>query len=804
MKTWIVLILLVLSVTFCWLAACDTADFGPDGSETAEGAKGGFEVLSQNTEHLRIALQIQEPVFDQRSAQGMVFDTVRFGNHGNDGEVGAPSLPAFGQIFAIPQGARVEVEVNEGAVTTIENVFLWPHQPPASDAVGDPEPEFAFDEKAYQVDDFLPRALVSLEDEKIMRGLRINHLRVCPVRYNSARQELQIIREITVTLNFIGGRDRFFADDALRTEPFERMFRTFVTNHESIRPYSPPMQNGFKSKGAGAQFLIIAAPEFAEAANDLMQWKQMMGMETEVVTTLQTGAVYSEIRDFISKAYFDRAVAPAYVLFIGDAEFIPTGQGTFHTSHFSRTGTDLYYACVDGDDIFPDMAIGRLSVDTADQAKKRVADIVKYQKDPTTNEAYYKTSFHLGYFQDSDKNNMADRRFALTSEEMYQWFSQVLTGSEIVPERCYYADPNVTPQKWNRGSYYFFTDWWTLPKDQIPSELLRASGFGWDCTAADVKKRINQGAFFVTHRDHGAINGWGEPAFANTDVWDLTNNDRLPVLFSINCQTGWFDNETDSVVNFTAPGSLSFSEVWERNALGGAVGILAATRVSYSGYNDRLVWGWMDAMWPGYVSDFDGGLPFESQMPLGDVLNYGKLYMTLIYGRSSTRKIEMEEFHWFGDPTMKMWIGTPREFSPEYPHTVKFGTESIVVESDVDGAMVVLGKDGVAFDKKVISNGQAVFVITNPPEIHTEYEIVLTHEGYRPFIDTVAYVECDSATDCDDGLFCNGAELCAVGFCVEADEPPCADDQTCDEQAQSCIIPKAGGDDDDDEGGCGC
>jgi parallel beta-helix repeat protein len=46
-------------------------------------------------------------------------------------------------------------------------------------------------------------------------------------------------------------------------------------------------------------------------------------------------------------------------------------------------------------------------------------------------------------------------------------------------------------------------------------------------------------------------------------------------------------------------------------------------------------------------------------------------------------------------------------------------------------------------------------------------------------------VECTDDADCDDGLYCNGAERCAGGSC-QAGTPPCESDQTCDEQNDAC------------------
>ncbi|HJL30305.1 MAG TPA: MopE-related protein, partial [Polyangiaceae bacterium LLY-WYZ-15_(1-7)] len=48
--------------------------------------------------------------------------------------------------------------------------------------------------------------------------------------------------------------------------------------------------------------------------------------------------------------------------------------------------------------------------------------------------------------------------------------------------------------------------------------------------------------------------------------------------------------------------------------------------------------------------------------------------------------------------------------------------------------------------------------------------------------------ECSADPDCDDGVFCNGAETCSAGACV-AGEPPCMADQSCDEDMDRCVTP---------------
>ena len=70
-----------------------------------------------------------------------------------------------------------------------------------------------------------------------------------------------------------------------------------------------------------------------------------------------------------------------------------------------------HYATVDGSDYFPDISMGRLSVDTSAQADKRVNDIIRYEKAVVTDSSFYTKAALCGYFQHAG-GGFAERRFA--------------------------------------------------------------------------------------------------------------------------------------------------------------------------------------------------------------------------------------------------------------------------------------------------------------------------------------------------------------------------------------------------------
>ncbi len=48
--------------------------------------------------------------------------------------------------------------------------------------------------------------------------------------------------------------------------------------------------------------------------------------------------------------------------------------------------------------------------------------------------------------------------------------------------------------------------------------------------------------------------------------------------------------------------------------------------------------------------------------------------------------------------------------------------------------------------------------------------------------------ECSTDADCDNDIFCDGDEICINGLCIDG-EPPCEEDETCDDDNDVCIPP---------------
>ena len=197
----------------------------------------------------------------------------------------------------------------------------------------------------------------------------------------------------------------------------------------------------------------------------------------------------------------------------------------------------------------------------------------------------------------------------------------------------------------------------------LPAAIGPGSGFSWNADAQDIIDSVNAGRFLLIHRNHGGQNGWVYPSFPTSSVADMDNGSLLPVLFSVDCATGLFDNETSGNDYGTTTGGVYLLEAMLRKEGGGVVGALGDTRNSPTWANNALTRGFADAVFPDVLPAYGNGTPIRR---LADILNHGKLYMFNQVGVSQTAGSVSQwnadsnniMWHALGDPTQEIWTAS--------------------------------------------------------------------------------------------------------------------------------------------------
>jgi hypothetical protein len=710
--------------------------------------------------------------------QGMVYDALFIPGGGRTQNVGWSELPTWSRFIAVPQGATPQVEVVSYSSEILTGFNPYPAQELAVDLIGAPEPGFKKDEEFYRKDQFFPERLAFAGESKVIRGCNVSSLTLFPVLHNPGRGELRVISDMQIKISFPGGSNTFI-DPRLRSPYFESLFQNLMVNYSALE--APPSATGMSE--TGCDFLIITHPDFQVWAESLAFWKNLSGIPTWVRNTTQTGSTTESILAFLEDAYNNWTPPPSFLLLIGDAEFIPLFYENKHPYDKLMTGTDLYYATLDGQDYFPDLFHGRITVDSASQAGTVISKILQYERSPlTTPSTFYDNALAAGYFQDDDLNGYEDRFFLITSEVLRDFLIDQ-PGKDV--ERCYVKTLGSIP-----CCYYY--------GDPIPPGLV------WTGSNTQISNAINNGVFLVTHRDHGSISGWGDPTYYVVDINLLTNGSRLPVVLSVNCETGHFDNETDSPGHNTLLSTVCFCEAFQRKTNGGAVGVMGHTRVSWSGLNDELAKGLYDAIWPDFDPSYPGSgstQPIYSPMyRMGAMLNFGKFWMYDKYyltggegypwgtdQRSTETTFEMGT--WFGDPTMQIWTELPEPLDVSHPDNVLLGEYSFSVAASsgsapVESVLVCLMNDEVYQIGYTDATGEAAFTCTTTVE--SQLHLTATKHNFRPYQGTlnVAEILVVWGDANGDGFINLSDAIYLLNYLFKSDSPPDpleAGDANCDE-----------------------
>ena len=165
----------------------------------------------------------------------------------------------------------------------------------------------------------------------------------------------------------------------------------------SPRVFFPEPSARLRSPQNQADYVLVAPRAFLDAAQPLLDRRQAQGLSTfaasleEIASSFGGGQVSAEaIRDFLSFAYHQwRRPSPRYVLLLGDANydprhFNPVSQPSpmpflLQRTSYIWTASDPALVALNGDDILPDLAIGRLPATTVEQAQTMVGKILDWE-----------------------------------------------------------------------------------------------------------------------------------------------------------------------------------------------------------------------------------------------------------------------------------------------------------------------------------------------------------------------------------------------------------------------------------------
>jgi hypothetical protein len=263
-----------------------------------------------------------------------------------------------------------------------------------------------------------------------------------------------------------------------------------------------------KSGTNQADHLVIAPREFLEAALPLVERRQSQGLTSRAVSLEEIASEFGHgqpsgeaIRAFLRHAYHAwRRPSPRYVVLLGDAtydprRFVSTSWASplpalWEKTSYLWTASDPALAAVNGEDLLPDLSIGRLPATTREQAESLVGKLLAWEES--------------GQGLSGDAILVADRPDAAGD---FEWDVEDVRASFL-------AERSTTTLR------------------------VRELGSG---TRPAILGAFDEGASLMSYVGHGGTAVWSSSNVLNSwDTGSLLGQSRQPVLLTLNCLNGYF------------------------------------------------------------------------------------------------------------------------------------------------------------------------------------------------------------------------------------------------------------------------
>ncbi|NVO20946.1 MAG: T9SS type A sorting domain-containing protein [Bacteroidetes bacterium] len=584
---------------------------------------------------------------------------------------GAPDLPKLTASVIIPDMALMNLEVVSSSYTDFENVSIAPSK---GNLMRDIDPStipFEYG-RAYSQDAFFPTSSAELRDPFILRDYRGQTIIANPFVYNPVTRILRVYSDITVRV-FQSGTSQFNA--------FNRSSMPGRIDHDFGQVYSHQFLNTVQADYTPVndygRMLIICYGQFMQAMQPFVNWKNAMGIQTEIVDVATVGNSADAIKAYVANYYNTHGLT--FLMLIGDAPQIPT-----NTTGSLGGPSDNAYGYLVGNDHYPDIFVGRFSAETVDHVNTMVQRTLEYEQNPVLTPNWMPSGIGIGSDQGPGDDNEYD----------YQHIRNIRT----------------------KLMGFTYTD---------VAELYDGSQGGEDAsgnpTPAMVSAEINAGASIINYCGHGSQTSWGTTGFSNSNVNQLSNNHMWPFILSVACVNGDFVSGT------------CFAEAWLRakNAEGptGAVATVMSTinqswdppMDGQDEMDDLLV-----GTYPDNIKRTFGGLTMNGCCQMNDDFGTDGANMT-------------DTWTIFGDPSLLVRTAMPTAMVVSHEAQVFLGTSSFTVNVDTEGALVGLTVNGQFLGSAFVINGSATITFPafqTPDSLH----IVVTAFNKIPYQADIAII----------------------------------------------------------------
>jgi hypothetical protein len=430
-----------------------------------------------------------------------------------------------------------------------------------------------------------------------------------------------------------------------------------------------------RNDATGPNMVIIAHRDFRTAAERLRSYRagHLPSYANPAVKVVSTDEVYDNfsggmpdpmgIRNYVKYLYDNYVDANgnhrlAYVVLLGDAtddflnhassqtDYVPSNL-YFTQSTLFAFSTDEWYTHLDAQDQIPghavsDVMVGRLPAASSEEASFLVEKVIAYETQAPLDDWRHRCIL------------VADDENSSFIGCETQWTDE----SELIT--LFHAPDLLAMQK------IYLTEYPAIAGVKPTSRLAFIEAW-------------NAGALLINYIGHGSsVQMADEQVFLASDVSQLVNGERLPILTAFSCTIGDYAN----------PAGKSLSERLFLRDGGGCIATITASRETYPNPNERVCFSLFEEMFPTRL-----GTPAT---PVGMALMHAKLFGQVDTNWQVFQQENSWKYNLLGDPAMRPAIpAQPIVWNASSPDTMVAGTRHTLRGSVYSDGSVDTGFNGV-------------------------------------------------------------------------------------------------------------
>ncbi len=579
---------------------------------------------------------------------------------------GEPDLPMIAIPAIIGDNQRYSIRVVDAQYQDF-NLNVAPSKGDFSREINPEDVPYTYGE-AYNQNAFFPESNIGLYEPYILRDFRGQNMVIYPFAYNPATQTLRVYHNMTVEMysEGIGGENQITRkSNVVKMDPeINALYSNqFINYQASLNRYTPIEEEG--------DLLIICHDAFMTAMQPFVNWKKQIGRPTTMVSTSTAGTTDTAIKAYIEAQYASNTNL-THILLVGDVAQIP---GHYMSASGGYGGkSDLWYGQITGNDFYNELFVGRISAENTDHVTTQVNKVIHYERDINATDTWLTTGMGIG-------NNDGPGHF---NEKDWEHIDNIRT---------------------DLLNYNYTTVYQEYPIS------------GYSTSAAVMSQHFNDGVSLCNYCNHGTETGWAICTYNNSHVNNLTNINKLPVIWSVACLNGKYDHSQPCFGETWLRANNSNDPEQPTGAVGGMFSYISQPWQPPQYGQDEMV----DILIESYSNNI--------KRTLGGTSINGNMKVLDQYGSQGQGTGTYNCWILYGDPTLTMRNAVPTDMGVSHQPTLGTSATSFTVTAtNGNGARATLTRNNEIMGSAIINNGTANITFTAPGQTGTA---TLTVFGYN-------------------------------------------------------------------------